>query len=170
MVHGGLGYSVRNSEGVSLLDFAVAYALSIVNSYFRKRDEHLVTFKSGSARTQIDYFLMRASSRRWCRDCKVLPSEYLAMRHRLLVLVVDIRGAIRRKRKVGVFKVKWWNLKGANAFKLSEKIKSEGKWKFEGDLSRIWEEMADCIQRSAREVLRVSREGSGRMKGAWWCS
>jgi len=28
--------------------------------------------------------------------------------------------------------------------------------------------MADCIQRSAREVLRVSREGSGRMKGAWW--
>ena len=27
--------------------------------------------------------------------------------------------------------------------------------------------MADCIQRSAREVLGVSREGSGRIKGAW---
>jgi len=32
----------------------------------------------------------------------------------------------------------------------------------------MWEEMADCIQRSTREVLGVSREGSGRMKGAWW--
>ena len=36
MVHGGLGYGVRNSGGVSILDFAVAYELSIVNSYFRK--------------------------------------------------------------------------------------------------------------------------------------
>jgi len=48
---------VRNSVGVSSLDFAVAYDLSIVNSYFRKREEHLVTFKSGSARMQIDHFL-----------------------------------------------------------------------------------------------------------------
>jgi len=30
--------------------------------------------------------------------------------------------------------------------------------------------MVDCIRRSAREVLGVSREGSGRMKGAWWSS
>ena len=30
--------------------------------------------------------------------------------------------------------------------------------------------MADCIRRSAREVLGVSREGSGRMKRAWWWS
>jgi len=105
----------------------MAYELSIVNSYFRKREEHLVTFKSGSARMQIDYFLIRANSKRWYRDCKVLPSECLATQHRLLVLDVEIRGVIRRKRKVGVYKVKWWNLKGENAIKLSEKIKSEGK-------------------------------------------
>ena len=77
MVHGGFGYGVRNSGGVSILDFAVAYDLSIVNSFFRKREEHLITFKSGSTRTQFDYFLMRTNSRRWCRDCKVLPSECL---------------------------------------------------------------------------------------------
>ena len=118
---------MRNSGGVSLLDFAVAYELSIFNSYSRKRDEPLVTFKSGSARTQIDYFLIRASSRRWCRDCKVLPSVCLATQHRLLVMDVEIRGAVKRKRKIGVFKVKWWNLEGENAFKLSEKIISEGK-------------------------------------------
>ena len=100
--------------GASVLDFAVAYGMSIVNSYFKKREEHLVTFSSGSARTQIDYFLMRANSRRWCRDSKVLPSECLTTQHRLLVLDVEIRDTIRRKRKVGVYKVKWWNLKGEN--------------------------------------------------------
>jgi len=30
--------------------------------------------------------------------------------------------------------------------------------------------MANCIRRSAREVLGVSKEGSGRMQGAWWWS
>jgi len=70
---------------------------------------------------------MRENSRRWCTDCKVLSSERLATHHRLLVLDVEIRGAVRRKRKVGVYKVKWWNLKGENEIKLSEKIKREGK-------------------------------------------
>ena len=54
--------------------------------------------------------------------------------------------------------------------KLSEKIKTEDKWKLEGDSSKIWEEMANCIRKSAREVLGVSREGSMRIKGAWWWS
>ena len=66
--------------------------------------------------------------------------------------------------------MKWWNLSGENARKLAEKIKREGKWKLEGDSNRIWEEMAKCIRRSAREVLEVTREGSARMKGAWWWS
>ena len=104
-VHGGLGFGGRNSGGVSILDFAVAYDLAIVNTYFRKREEHLITFKSGNARTQIDYFLVRANNRRWCRDCKVLPSECLMTQHRLLVLDVEIRGEIRRRRKVGVHRV-----------------------------------------------------------------
>ena len=111
---------MRNSEEVSILDFAVAYELSIINSYFKKREEHLITFKSGSTRTQIDYFLVWENSRWWCRDCKVLPSECLTTQHRLLVLNMEIRGAIRKKRKVGVYKVKWWNLKGENAAKLLE--------------------------------------------------
>ena len=35
-IHGGFGYGERNSGRVSILDFAVAYELSIVNSYFKK--------------------------------------------------------------------------------------------------------------------------------------
>jgi len=40
---------------------------------------------------------------------------------------VEIRGAIRRKRNVGFYKVKWWNLNGENVTKLLEKAKIEGK-------------------------------------------
>jgi len=92
---------------VSILDFAVAYELSIVSSYFKKKEEHLITFKSGNTSTQIHYFLMRASSRKLCRDCKVIPNEGLTTQHKLSVLNLEIRSAIRRKRTVGVSKVKW---------------------------------------------------------------
>ena len=48
-----------------------------------------------------------------------MPSECLATQHRLLVMDVEFRGAIRRKRNVGVYKVKWWNLNEENAIKLT---------------------------------------------------
>jgi len=90
------------------------------------------------------------------------------MQHKLLVVDVEIRSTLR-KRTVRVYKVKWWNLNGENVTKLFEKIK-RGQWRLEGDSNKIWEKMAECIRRSAREVLGVAREESGRMKGAWWWS
>ena len=63
----------------------------MVNSFFKKKEDHLVTFKSGSTKTQIDYFLTRADSRRLCKDCKMIPSEYLGTQHRLLVLDVELK-------------------------------------------------------------------------------
>jgi len=45
----------------------------------------------------------------------------------MVLMDVEFRGAIRRKRNVGVYKVKWWNLKGENVTKFSEKIKTAGK-------------------------------------------
>jgi len=122
----------------------------IVNSYFKKKDEHLVTFKSGSTRTQIDYFLLRANSRRMGKDCKVIPSECLTMQHKLLVTNMVIRSPKRRKKTTRDFRVKWWNLTGENVTKLSLQVKPEGTWGIEEDANKMWEAMADCIRRSAK--------------------
>jgi len=75
--HGGFGYGERNNGEVSVLDSAVAYELLVVNSFFKKKEDHLVTFNSGSIKIQIDYFLTRMDNRRLCKDCKMIPSEYL---------------------------------------------------------------------------------------------
>jgi len=56
-VHGDFGNGVGNNGGVFVLNFAVAYELLVINSYFKKKEDHLVTFKSGFTKTQIDYFL-----------------------------------------------------------------------------------------------------------------
>ncbi|PHU25174.1 Exocyst complex component SEC10 [Capsicum chinense] len=76
-VHGGYGFGERNDEGVALFDFARAFGIVAVNSSFLKED-HLVTFRSAIAKTQIDFLLLRKGDRVLCRDCKVIPSENLS--------------------------------------------------------------------------------------------
>ena len=61
-----------------MLGFMVAYKLKVVNPYFKKED-HLMTFKSGIAKVQIDDFLIKADNRRMCRGYKVTSSEYLGI-------------------------------------------------------------------------------------------
>lgn len=55
-IHDGFRLRVRDRGGVSLLNFAKASKLVIVNSCFLKED-HLVTFCSMVGRTQIYYLL-----------------------------------------------------------------------------------------------------------------
>jgi len=88
-----------------------------------------VTFKSDSIKTQIDYFLIMADNRRFYKDCKVIPSEYLGTQHRLLLLDVEFKCLNLKKRSVGGLIVKWWNLTNENAMKLSESIIEEGDWR-----------------------------------------
>jgi len=105
--HAGFDFGMRNSGGVAVLDFAIAYDLVVVNSLFKKKDDHLLTLKSGPFKTQIDYFLTRADSRRSCRDCKVIPSECVGSQHRLPVLDVEFNYVKWKRRGVGDLRVKW---------------------------------------------------------------
>jgi len=89
----------------------------------------LLTFKSGSIKTQIDYFLTRADNSRLCKDSKVIPSEYLRTQHRLLVLDLELKCSKWKKRSVWEPRVKWWNLTKENAMKLAERITEEGAWR-----------------------------------------
>ncbi|XP_019242374.1 PREDICTED: uncharacterized protein LOC109222471 [Nicotiana attenuata] len=76
-VHGGFDFGDRNGGGTSLLEYTKAFELVIANSCFPKKAEHLITFRSTVAKTQIDYLLLRKCDRGLCTDCKVIPSENL---------------------------------------------------------------------------------------------
>ncbi|KAK3573584.1 hypothetical protein QTP86_028800 [Hemibagrus guttatus] len=51
-VMGKFGVKERNLEGQMVVDFAKRMDMAVVNTYFRKREEHRVTYKSGGRRTQ----------------------------------------------------------------------------------------------------------------------
>ncbi|XP_070020239.1 uncharacterized protein [Nicotiana sylvestris] len=161
-VHGGFGFREQNGGGTSLLDFAKEFDLVIANSSFPKREEHLVTYQSLVAKTQIDYLLLMRCDRRWCEDCKFIPGETLETQHRLLVM--DIGIMIRRKKRSvrGRPRIRWGTLTKDKAQELEERLSAMGAWRSSRDANTMWSTTVDYIRKTAREVLGIS---SGRTGG-----
>uniref|UniRef100_A0A1S4B021 Craniofacial development protein 2-like n=1 Tax=Nicotiana tabacum TaxID=4097 RepID=A0A1S4B021_TOBAC len=166
-VHGGFGFGARNGGGTSLLDFARASELLIANSTFQKMEEHLVTFKSSAARTQIDYLLLRRSDRGMCKDCKVIPGESLSTLHRLLVMDVGLWVKRKRRGARGQPRIRWGALTKEKAQELERRLAEGGAWRSSGAADAMWSETA-MVREEARNVLGVAKGYSGRHQGDWW--
>ena len=68
-----------------VVDFAKRMDLAIVNTYFKKKDEHRVTYKSGRKRTPVDYVMCRRKNLKEMCDCKVIVNECVSKQHRMVV-------------------------------------------------------------------------------------
>ena len=60
-VHGRHGLDVVNEDGIQVLYFSTAYEMRIMNTFYQKRRNHLVTYNSGGRESQIDYILIQSS-------------------------------------------------------------------------------------------------------------
>ena len=56
-IMGRYGAGTRNKEGSMVVDFAKRMDLAIVNTYFKKKHKHRVTYKSGAKSIQVDYMM-----------------------------------------------------------------------------------------------------------------
>ncbi|KAJ7952361.1 Retrovirus-related Pol polyprotein LINE-1 [Quillaja saponaria] len=167
-VHGGYGYGVKNEGGESILDFAIAYGLILANTFFKKRESHLITFSSGPNKSQIDFVMTRKVDRAVCKDCKVLPGECLVSQHKLMVVDVGVKWRKQKYRSNKCIKTRWWNLNGGNMALFKDKMLQGDPWRVEGEPNMIWDEMASRIRNTAREVLGESRGRGPPTKETWW--
>ena len=71
-VMGCLSFGVRNQKGENMLELWQEQNLRDMNSYYRKRRDHLITYKSGENGRQIDYVLcneeLQGNTRRGALD------------------------------------------------------------------------------------------------------
>ena len=88
---------------------SICHDLALGNSSFKKREEHYVTYMSGTNRTVIDYILVRRQDLRDLKDCKVIPGESIASQHRLLVASVEFKAHHKKQQRARVKKFKWYN-------------------------------------------------------------
>ncbi|XP_041986269.1 uncharacterized protein LOC121738350 [Aricia agestis] len=78
-IHGGHGYGDENKEGKYILEFCSRHNLNLINTYFQKKSEHLITYKSGGKSSQIDFIVADDNLRSRFKDCKVIPGESLLL-------------------------------------------------------------------------------------------
>ncbi|KAK3565277.1 hypothetical protein QTP86_004282 [Hemibagrus guttatus] len=107
-VMGKFGVKERNLEGQMVVDFAKRMDMAVVNTYFQKREEHRVTYKSGGRRTQVDYILCRRGNLKEISDCKVVVGESVARQHRMVVCRMTLMVCKTKRSKIEKEKKTKW--------------------------------------------------------------
>ena len=90
-VHRGFGYGSRNQKGEEVLNFVIAFDPLIANTFFRKRESHLMTHSSVQHYSQIDFVLTRREDKRACLDCKAIPMECVVSQLKLVVAIIHFQ-------------------------------------------------------------------------------
>ncbi|KAK3569450.1 hypothetical protein QTP86_030087 [Hemibagrus guttatus] len=106
---GKFGLKERNLEGQMVVDFAgERMQMAVVNTYFQKREEHRVPYKSGGRRTQVDYILCRRGNLKEISDCKVVVGESVARQHRMMVCRMTLMVYKKKRSKIEIEKKTKW--------------------------------------------------------------
>ncbi|MCJ8736303.1 hypothetical protein PDJAM_G00258220 [Pangasius djambal] len=167
-VMGKFGVKERNLEGQMVVDFAKRMDMAVVNTYFQKREEHRVTYKSGGRSTQVDYILCRRGNLKEISDCKVVVGESGARQHRMVVCRMTLMVCKRKRSKIEIEKkTKWWKLKKQE---FCEDFRQKLRQALGGQvvLPDDWETTAEVIRVTGRKVLGVSSGRRKEDKETWW--
>ena len=160
------GAGTRNKEGSMVVDFGKRMDLVIVNTYFKKKHEHRVMYKSGEKSTQVDYVMWRRRNLKEMCDCKVILNECVAKQHRMVICKMVLMVKKKKTEKVKP-KMRWWKLKETN---YQEAFRQEVTRILGGEdrLPDEWDKTAEMLRKTAETVLGVT---FGKRKGdkkTWW--
>uniref|UniRef100_A0A8D8R8S9 Uncharacterized protein n=1 Tax=Cacopsylla melanoneura TaxID=428564 RepID=A0A8D8R8S9_9HEMI len=128
----------------------------------------MITYKSGSKTSQIDFLLCRRHHLNEIQNYKVIASESVATQHKP---VIDDFFSVQRKREVKTTtpKIKWWNLK--DPFLKLEFKRHVIRKVNAGCEEDLWEKSSKVIKEVAVEVLgKTSGKVGPRDKETWWWS
>ena len=140
----------------------------ILNTLFKKRESHLVTYESGGRRSQIDYIMTRMQDKQSCVNCKVLPGEWEEGQHKIVVADLLWKVEPIPKRRTTMDVIKWSKIRGKEK-ELQKCLSSKVNWSVEGDVEDLWRSVAGEVRKVCGEVLGVSKGGKTMVsKDTWW--
>ncbi|KAK3560854.1 hypothetical protein QTP86_022604 [Hemibagrus guttatus] len=136
-VMGKFGVNERNLEGQMVVDFAKRMDMAVVNTYFKKREEHRVTYKSGGGKTQV-----------------VLPDDWETTAEVIRETGRKVLGVSSGRRKEDK-ETWWWNEEVQDS--IQRKRLAKKKW----DMDRTEEnrqEYKELQRRVKREVSKAKQK------------
>ncbi|KAK3541918.1 hypothetical protein QTP86_008096 [Hemibagrus guttatus] len=132
-VMGKFGVKERNLEGQMVVDFAKRMDMGVVNTYFQKREEHRVTYKSGGRRTQV-----------------VLPDDWETTAEVIRETGRKVLGVSSGRRKEDK-ETWWWNEEVQDS--IQRKRLAKKKW----DMDRTEENRQEFKESQSRVKREVSK-------------
>jgi len=168
-IHGGNAYGNGDEDGEKVIDLALSFDMVIGNTLFRKRNEHLITYKSGDRASQIDFLLYRRRNIREIKNCKVIPGDHVTAQHRLVVIDLTIAVSQKQKRKTTTQRrIKWFKLK-ENDFQQEFKDRILRELSHDMvDVNTWWNDANSIILRAGKEILGESSGKVWENKEIWW--
>jgi len=162
------GYGERNADGEIILEICQSRQLKILNTMFKKKDRHKITYKSGNKETQVDYILARKNDKIRFKDCKVALEEECLTQHRLLCSDIRILGMKRKRKRKGEKKIKVWKLK-------DESVNKEFEKSYEKRAESLKQSNKSQYEKTHENSIETGREICGETTGhfrikreTWW--
>ncbi|KAK3549771.1 hypothetical protein QTP86_007747 [Hemibagrus guttatus] len=149
-VMGKFGVKERNLEGQMVVDFAKRMDMGVVNTYFQKREEHRVTYKSGGRSTQKK----RQKLRQALGGQVVLPDDWETTAEVIRETGRKVLGVSSGRRKEDK-ETWWWNEEVQDS--IQRKRLAKKKW----DMDRTEEnrqEYKELQRRVKREVSKAKQK------------
>ena len=137
------------------------YDLAMCNTFFQKKDEHMIMYRSGTRQSTIDYILVRRQSLRFVKNCKVIPGETVATQHRPLILEMELEKPKRTKKRSREKKIKWYNLENEEfELKFITQVGDTIENNWDGSTYEVFER--DVVEIARREL---GESGGGKYVG-----
>ncbi|XP_072934923.1 uncharacterized protein [Epargyreus clarus] len=169
--HGGFGVGEINKQGEEILNFASRHALTLINTNFQKKLEHLITYKCAGRTSQIDFIISDLAHKQKFKDCKVIPGEALTSQHRILVAIYKLPKPLKTMANK-TSRTKWKDLNGPKGQLLCDVINEYLKADIELDYTcadDMWSKFEVHGRTKAVEILGISK---GPLKNgrdpSWW--
>ena len=165
-IMGGYSAGTRNKEGSMVMDFAKRMNLAIVNTYFKKKDEYRVMYKSRGKSTQVDCLMCRKRNLKEICDCKVIKNECVAKQHRMLVCKMALMVKKKKTEKIQP-NIRQWKLKQTSCQEVfrQEVIRTLGG---KDGLLDEWDKTAEMLRKTAETVLGVTFGKRKEDREMWW--
>ena len=167
--HGQMGYGITNMDGRRVLEIIQALDINAVNTTFKKKDEHLITFKSGNHASQIDYILVRKECQKEGQELQGIPVGGCNPSTQATGGDFETKKEKKWRPRHTPQKIKIWKLKD-HAKEFNNKIKElrTNESNPQNSVAGKWIKMQNILETAAEKVCGKTSGRKPREMETWW--